>query len=216
MTASTTCAGWIVISRKNGDWAQGGQPAPPIRTVEATFTSDVRITMADDGGVGYNVVATLRGSSPHGQKVVLNAHHDSHLRAGLDDTGAVAETLAMAKAMTMSGFRPKRDVVFLFDTAEEFGYTNSWYDWSIGAWHFITQRHPDWAGRIVAMSNIELMARKGATLDFDASPELYSWLKTKADAAKATGLLPTTTSRPRQSTWQNGWSFQGMGVPSFR
>jgi N-acetylated-alpha-linked acidic dipeptidase len=185
--------------------------------VEATFASHVNITMADDGGFGYNVVATLPGSSHNGQKVIMDAHHDAHLRPGMDDTGAVSNTLAMAKAMTLSGFKPKRDIVFLFDTAEEFGYTNSWYDWSIGAWHFITKAHPGWAGKIAAMWSIELMAREDATLNFNTAPELATWLDTNAaKAAQPGGLLPNGYAlETPQNTWQNGWSFQGKGVPSF-
>ncbi len=190
----------IYLSQKDGDALKSALLAADPTPVEATFASDVRITMASDGGFGYNVLATLPGSRHDGQKVILNAHHDSHLRAGLDDTGAVAETLALAKAMKLSGYAPKRDIVFLFDTAEEFGYTNAWYDWSIGAWNFITQAHPDWAGKIAAMWSIELMAREGATLKFNTAPELVTWLDQNADAAKQAGLPATTTSSRRRRT----------------
>ena len=206
----------IYLSQKDGDTLKAKIAAAAPDAVSATFASDVRITMADDGGFGYNVVATLPGSAHNGQKVILNAHHDSHLRAGMDDTGAVSNTLAMAKAMTLSDYRPKRDIVFLFDTAEEFGYTNSWYDWSIGAWHFITKAHPGWAGHIAAMWSIELMAAEGAKLDFNTSPELATWIDQNASAGQAAGLLSNGyTLKTPQNTWQNGWSFQGMGVPSF-
>ncbi len=206
----------IYLSQQDGDALKTELAGAGPDGVEATFTSEVAITMADDGGFGYNVVATLKGKSRSGQKVILNAHHDAHLRAGLDDTGAVAETLALAKAMKMSGYQPNRDIVFFFDTAEEFGYTNCWYDWSTGAWWFITQAHPQWAGKIAAMWSIELMAREGATLDFNTSPELASWLDFQATAGVDEGTLANSyTLETPQSTWQNGWSFQGMGVPSF-
>ena len=188
----------IYLSQKDGDALKSAILAADPEPVEATFASDVRITMASDGGFGYNVLATLPGSTHNGQKVILNAHHDAHLRPGLDDTGAVAETLAMAKAMKLSGFTPRRDIVFLFDTAEEFGYTNSWYDWSIGAWHFITQAHPQWAGKIAAMWSIELMAREGATLKFNTAPELAAWIDGNASAGKAGGL-PFERLHPRDA-----------------
>ena len=206
----------IYLSQQDGDALKTALAGAGHEGVEATFASEVAITMADDGGFGYNVVATLKGKGRSGQKVILNAHHDAHLRAGLDDTGAVAETLALAKAMKMSGYKPNRDIVFLFDTAEEFGYTNCWYDWSIGAWSFITQAHPQWAGKIAAMWSIELMAREGATLDINTSPELASWLDFEANGGVDKGTLANSyTLETPQSTWQNGWSFQGMGVPSF-
>jgi Iap family predicted aminopeptidase len=201
----------IYMSQQDGDWLKDQLDGGPT---EATFVSRVDIVMADDGGKGYNVVATLPGKKKNGQMVVLNAHHDSHFRAGLDDAGAVVATLAAAKAMKMSGYAPNRTVVFMFDTAEEFGYTNCWYDWSIGAWHFITQRHPDWVGRIAAMYAIELMAAEGSVVDFNTSPELVPWLE-KVCAGNP-GLTPNGYEIVTpQSTWQNGWSFMAAGVPSF-
>ena len=170
--------------------------------------------MSEDGGTGYNVIATLPGKQKNGQMVILNAHHDAHFRAGLDDTGAVVATLAAAKAMKMSGYQPNRTIKFVFDTAEEFGYTNCWYDWSTGAWHLITQRHPDWVGKIAAMWSIELMAAEGATVDINTSPELVPWLDSVCEANAA--LIPNGYEiETPQSTWQNGWSFMASGVPSF-
>jgi len=201
----------IYMSQQDGDWLKGEIEAG--ETV-ATFESHVDVTMADEGGKGYNVIATLPGKQKNGQMVVWNAHHDAHFRAGLDDTGAVVATLAAAKAMKMSHYRPNRTIVFVFDTAEEFGYTDCWYDWSIGAWHLITQRHPDWVGRIAAMYSIELMAAEGATVDINTSPELVPWLdKVCSDNAD---LIPYGYEiETPQSTWQNGWSFMASGVPSF-
>jgi len=201
----------IYMAQQDGDWLKA---EIAMDETVATFESHVDITMADDGGKGYNVVATLPGKQKNGQMVIWNAHHDAHFRAGLDDTGAVVATLAAAKAMKMSDYRPNRTIVFVFDTAEEFGYTNCWYDWSTGAWHFITQRHPDWVGKIAAMYSIELMAAEGATVDLNTSPELAPWLdKVCSDNAD---LIPYGYEiETPQSTWQNGWSFMASGVPSF-
>jgi len=201
----------IYMSQQDGDWLKTEIAAGPT---EATFVSSVDITRAEDGGTGYNVVATLPGKQKNGQMVILDAHHDAHFRAGLDDTGAAVATLAAAKAMKMSGYQPNRTIKFVFDTAEEFGYTDCWYDWSIGAWHMITQRHPDWVGKIAAMWSIELMAAEGATVDINTSPELVPWLDSVCDAN--TALIPNGYQvETPQSTWQNGWTFMASGVPSF-
>jgi hypothetical protein len=201
----------IYMSQQDGDWLKDEIEEG---ATQATFGSQVDIVMAEDGGTGYNVIATLPGKKKNGEMVILNAHHDAHFRAGLDDTGAVVATLAAAKAMKMSGYQPNRTIKFVFDTAEEFGYTNCWYDWSTGAWHMITQRHPDWVGRIAAMYSIELMAAGNAQADFNTSPELVPWLDEvcKDNAA----LIPNGYEiETPQSTWQNGWSFMASGVPSF-
>ncbi|HEY5388437.1 MAG TPA: PA domain-containing protein, partial [Thermoleophilia bacterium] len=67
----------IYLSQQDGDALKAKITSADPTPVEATFASDVRITMADDGGFGYNVLATLPGSSHNGQKVILNAHHDA-------------------------------------------------------------------------------------------------------------------------------------------
>ncbi len=128
----------------------------------------------------------------------------------------MVNSLLAAKAMKMSGFRPQRTVVFFSSTAEEYGYTNSYYDWCIGAWHAITQRHPDWAGRISVMLNSEILGHKDGNLWMLASPETQPAL-TSAIAANP-GL--TTWKGTAASVigvpwcWNDQWTFSAAGVPS--
>jgi aminopeptidase YwaD len=201
----------VYISRNDGEWLRTKLTGGPQT---ATVKSDVRVTMAADGGVGYNVVAEIPGSVKNGQKVLVLSHHDAHFRAGLDDTGAVATQLTIAKAMKMSGYKPQRTIVFISTTAEEFGYTNSWYDWCIGAWYANTVTHPTWPGTVAGLINLELMARNGASLGIGTSPELAPWLKEQATKAGNT-LLPNgfDVSSPI-STWEDGWTYTAAGVPS--
>ena len=111
-------------------------------SLQATMVNDVEVTLKEDGGEGYNVVATLPGSVKGSGRIVIGAHHDSYFHAGLDDTGGCAAALTMAKAMVDSGYEPKRSITFLLTTGEEYGAIDSYYDWLIGAWHAVTQRHP--------------------------------------------------------------------------
>ena len=80
----------------------------------------------------------------------------------------------------MSHYQPKRTMVFLSTTAEEYGLTNSWYDWCVGAWHFITQKHPSWSGRIAGMLNTEIVGYKDGNLWMLASPEITPMLERAA------------------------------------
>ncbi len=150
----------VYVTWQDGDWLKEQLAAG---AVTATMWNDVELTLAEDGGVGFNVVGVLPGSEPDLAPVLLASHVDAHFRAGLDDTGAVANELLTAKAMMMSGAQPRRTIIFLFTCAEEYGYTDCWYDWAIGAWYAITQEHPEWAGKLAMMLNIELMAETGAT-----------------------------------------------------
>jgi len=201
----------VYISWQDGDWLKGQLGKKPVI---ARMKLEQKVKLADQGGVGYNVLGEIPGTAKDDTFVLYAAHHDAHFRNAIDDTGAVANELTMAKAMTMSGYQPKHTVVFMSTTAEEYGYTNAWYDWSSGAWWAITHTHKDWVGRIRTFINLETMVTKGR-LNMGTSEDLAPWLKSAGAAAQTAGLLPYSyrVSVPA-STWQDGWTFTAAGVPS--
>ena len=197
--------------------ATGSRPRSPAASLEATFVSDVDITMAEDGGTGYNVIATLPGKQKNGQMVILNAHHDAHFRAGLDDTGAVVATLAAAKAMKMSGYQPNRDHqvrvrhrrgVRLHQLLVRLEHRRLAPDHP-GATRTGSARSPPCG----ASSSWRPRAPR---VDINTSPELVPLARLRVRGRPRAGIPPTaTTIETPQSTWQNGWSFMASGVPSF-
>jgi Peptidase family M28 len=103
----------------------------------------VRPDAADTGGAGrvedYNLVGVIRGSDPElrNQAVVLGAHFD-HVGIGKpvegdsiyngadDDASGVATVLAAARALAKAP--PKRTVIVLLTSGEEFGVLGTqWY-----------------------------------------------------------------------------------------
>jgi Zn-dependent M28 family amino/carboxypeptidase len=74
-----------------------------------------------------NVVGEIRGSEHPEQVVVVGGHLDSwDLSDGATDDGCgVATTLGAAKAIKVSGFRPKRTIRFVLFTGEEQGLLGS-------------------------------------------------------------------------------------------
>ena len=130
-------------------------------TVDATVKSDSPSRWPKTAAPATTSSPNFPAASDDGDMVVIGGHHDAHFRAGADDTGAVSATLTLAKAMTMSGYKPKRTIVFFFDTAEEYGYTDCYFDWIIGAWYAITHEHTDWPGKAVAYINLEVDGREG-------------------------------------------------------
>ncbi len=206
---------FVYIARQDGDWLKAQLEAGGVTT---TVKSAVEVTPHDfanpeAGGVGYNVVAELPGTASDDKFVLVTSHVDAHFRCGLDDTGALVSEMTMAKAMMMSGARPKRTVVFLFTCAEEYGYGNAYFDYLSGAWWAISHEHPDWAGRAVGMLNLECFAREGVA-SVNTSPELASWLERKAAAKR--DLLPWGLEvSSDKSSWDDGWPMLASGVPSF-
>ena len=202
----------VYVSWEDGDWIKA-QLADAVGPVMATMESDVTFTMSDEGGTGDNVVGMLEGSDPDLAPVLLCSHLDAHFRAGQDDTGAVANELLTAKAMVESKVKPRRTVIFFFTCAEEYGYTNCWYDWAIGAWWAITQEHSDWPGNLAMMLNLESMAEQGANFHMRAAPDLAPFLESVASASG--DVLPYGFDVARTpSTWTDQWSWNASGVPT--
>jgi Iap family predicted aminopeptidase len=203
---------WVYIARRDGDWLKSNLAAG---SVTATMILEEKVTLERDGGVAYNVVGELPGERGDGQMVLMAAHQDAHFRAGVDDTGALANMLAIAKAMRASGHRPKSTWVFLATAGEEFGRTNSYYDWLAGAWWAVARAHPDWAGRVRAMINLESMAVRGSALALRSNPELEPWLKRLA--SRNPGLLPNGFENiVPVNSWNDQWPFTASGIPSVK
>ena len=114
----------------------------------------------------------------------------------------------------MSGYKPYRDVVFLATTNEEWGVVDSYYDWCIGSWYFITQAHPDWAGKIAGFLNMEGVGCPNGQTRLYYNPELGPWV---ASVAEATTLLTGNTPEqlnPWANTYHDQWPLVAAGVPS--
>ena len=204
----------VWIPWKNGDTLK---EALQVGAVSATVKLDAPLTLIADGGEGYNVVGRIKGSTNKNEYVIFGGHHDAWFQGGLDNASSVVSSLVIAKAIKMSRFQPKRTMVFLSTTAEEYGLTNSWYDWCIGAWSFITQEHPSWAGRIAAMLNTEIAGYEDGNLWMLASPELGPMLEAELDASSDLVLTrndiePAVIGQPW--CWNDQWTFTAAGVPS--
>lgn len=199
----------VHISRVSGQQFYDALMAGPVT---ATIHNDVDVRLAADGGTGYNVYAEYPGGDPNGETVLFMAHHDFYFRAGLDDNGAVACALTVAKALRQSGYRPHGKLAFLFTTGEEFGRINSYYDWLIGSWWAITQEHPDWPGKLAGVVNYELMAQTGTPVLVRINPELQTLVKNTAAADPTVVPYGYTLGAPY--CWNDQFPFTAAGVPS--
>lgn len=204
----------VYISWKSGDALKSALKDGPVT---ATVRNNVVLRLADNGGKGYNVLGEIRGSRNHGQMVLYGSHHDAWFSGALDNASAVVNSLLTAKAMKMSGYHPRRTIVFISTTGEEYGYTQSYYDWCIGAWQAITRRHPGWAGRISAFLNSELLGYKAGNLWMLASPEITPTLNATLAASSDLTLTKNATAPAVIGgpwSWNDQWTFSAAGVPS--
>ncbi len=89
---------------------------------------DAKSEVGLDGNT-YNIVGTIPGKDPEGM-ILMSAHMDSYYTGFQDDNAAVGMMMGIAKAIVDSGYKPEKTLVFCALAAEEWGVSNTRYDWS--------------------------------------------------------------------------------------
>lgn len=188
---------------------------------KATLIVDNEVAVGE--GTTYNVVGRIAGKSSE-QQIVVSGHYDVYFNGFQDDSCAIGLVLAMAKAMTDAGYQPENDIVFVCHGAEEWGASGSQYDWTTGAWRMITEAHPEWAGKTIAMLNFELPAIDvdAAQGQFQCEPEFASLVK---EIVENSGILAAPVNDVYAEgydavsidsfTMEDGVSYSWAGVPHF-
>ena len=100
-------------------------------------TAKLSLHLKKSKGIGNNVVGLLEGSDPKlkAEAVIYSAHYDAfglsadnRIYHGAADNGlGVAEMLAVAEALARAPSRPRRSIIFLAVTGEEYGGYGSDY-----------------------------------------------------------------------------------------
>jgi hypothetical protein len=106
--------------------------------------------------------------------------------------------------------------------AEEWGATNTQYDWCTGAWRLINEAHPEWQGKILTFFNFELPAYEFADYTYTTSdPEQFSMIKsftenTDIPSPKPEGVFKDgiKTEGYQSYTYSDDFSYYEAGVPS--
>lgn len=198
----------IQISRNNGFQIMEMLANGPV---QGCMKSDITITLAEHGGVGYNVVGVLPGKD-HSRQLIVLAHHDAWFFGASDNTAGVAGLMMWAKALIDSETVPEHDIVFVATTGEEYGNTNSYYEWLVGAWYMIAREHLDWAEKTIAFFNIEGTGGDGGPFTASTNYQLAPLIRDVFGAN--TNLLPYGYRvSTRMSSWVDGWTLTAAGIP---
>ena len=178
-----------------------------------TLDADSRVEM---DGTSYNVIGTIPGRDTESM-VLMSAHYDSYFAGFQDDNAAIALMMGIAKGLIDSGYQPEKTLVFCAMAAEEWGVSNTRYDWSTGAYNQIFRVHPEWVGKVIADINFELPAmNEGTTDQIRTSYELKSFVDGfKSTVPQVDGAFPDGIEIivPTQ-TWSDDFSLSIAGVPS--
>lgn len=113
--------------------AQGDNFTPIDLNQSATIT----VRLKKSKGMGNNVAGLLEGSDPKlkSEALVYSAHYDAYglaadnriYHGAADNALGVAEMMAIAEVMTRAATKPRRSIIFLAVTGEEYGGYGSDY-----------------------------------------------------------------------------------------
>ena len=189
--------------------------ASPDGVLKVNF--DAKSTVKLDGK-SYNYYGKIIGKDPESY-IIYSAHYDSYFTGFQDDNAAIGLMLGIAKGLIDSGYQPEKTIIFNALAAEEWGVSNSRYDWSTGAYNQIFRVHPEWAGKAVANINFELPAYEHTdSSEIRAVYELKHYLESFAkkvpavDGVYKDGISVVAPLR----TWSDDYSFSLAGVPALR
>lgn len=179
-----------------------------------TFDANSEVTLE---GTSYNITGVIPGRNPD-QMILMSAHYDAYFDGFQDNTAAVGLMFGIAKAIADSGYQPEKTLVFCAVAAEEWGVSNSRYDWSTGAYNQIFKVHPEWRGKVMANINFELPAYDfgDATAQIRNAYELKTFMDNFAPWVPAVeGVYPDGLEVivPTQ-TWSDDFSFSIAGIPA--
>ncbi len=182
---------------------------------EAVVTLDADSRVGKDG-TSYNIVGMIPGRDPESM-VLMSAHYDSYFSGFQDDNAAIALMMGIAKGLIDSGYQPEKTLVFCAMAAEEWGVSDTRYDWSTGAYNQIFRVHPEWVGKVTADINFELPAMNTGTSDqIRTSYELKTFVEAfKSDVPQVDGVFSDGIEIivPTQ-TWSDDFSLSIAGIPS--
>ncbi len=184
--------------------AQGGGEAEVMLDVESIVTT---------GGESQNVWGEIPGKTD--EVIYLMAHYDGYYHSYFDDAIGVGYLCSIAKAMVDSGYLPDKTLRFIAHGAEEWGKTDTEYDWAIGAFKQITEVHPEWAENAFALLNLDGMYPITGHVNFTVKAvyELQDFAAGLMDAVYG-GTDYGCTLGDIPGCWTEDFGYTRAGVPS--
>ncbi|WP_053591697.1 M28 family peptidase [Bacillus sp. FJAT-22090] len=203
------------MSQTDGNSLKKALEASENGSIKVKF--DAKSTVKMDGK-SYNYYGKIIGKDPESY-IILSAHYDSYFTGFQDDNAAIGLMMGVAKGLVDSGYKPEKTIIFNALAAEEWGVSNSRYDWSTGAYNQIFNIHPEWVGKAFANMNFELPAYEHTTQDeirsvYELDNYLTRFVETvpAVDGVYKDGISVVSPLR----TWSDDFSFGIAGVPALR
>ncbi|GGH31499.1 M28 family peptidase [Paenibacillus segetis] len=203
------------ISRKDADAMIALMKETGQQTLKVTFDAK---SVVEKDVKSYNIFGEIPGKDKD-SIILLSAHYDAYFDGFQDDSSAIGLLAGVAKGLIDSGFQPEKTIVFVAQAAEEWGISNTRYDWSTGAYNQLFKARPEWQDKAVANINFELPAFEHTSADEIRSVyELDQFLTEFAKGVPAVegvykdGISVVSPLR----TWSDDFSYSLGGIPSLR
>lgn len=191
-----------------------------IRAVmKARKTDEIKIRLDIDSRVDlkvptYNIFGDIPGKDD--QLVIIAAHYDAYFAGFEDDAAGVGLVLSIAKALKSANRPFQHTIRFVLHAAEEWGTTNSRYDWATGSYKQITEARPEWAEKTMVMLNIECPGIKPhQAIKFFTTFEYAAF--TRKIIKQIDALIGSYPKGEKVITplltWSDDYAYQTQGVP---
>ncbi|XJS10432.1 M28 family peptidase [Aerococcaceae bacterium WGS1372] len=186
---------------------------------QLTVTFDAKSTVEEGSATAQNILGEIEGKDPDSY-IVLSAHYDAYFEGFQDNSTAVGMMLGIAKALIEMDYQPEKTIVFMAVAAEEWGATNTRYDWSTGAYNQLFNLTPEWQEQALFNINFEIPGIEHDETHYvmtvrELETFMNQFIQTVPDFdgnAYANGLA---VSAP-VNTWADDFSFAIAGIPSTR
>ena len=161
----------------------------------------------------HNILGFIMGYKQPDRYIIIGSHYDTWWHGAMDSLAGVGCVLAIAKAMVDSGVKPRRTIVFVAHGAEEQGWPSTW-DWLVGSYTNIFVHHPDWAMKVMAQLNIDIVGGFKPAL-VETTPELYPLVKNTAEDLRLSEVsVYYHTSPSTNLTFTDSGAYVAAGVPT--
>ena len=190
-----------------------------FRPIDLQQNGTITVKLKKAKGVGSNVVGLLEGSDPKlkSEAIVYSAHYDAYglsadnriYHGAADNALGVAEMLAIAEAMSKAETKPRRSIIFLAVTGEEYGGYGSDY-WV---------KNPTWKIKQVAADlNLDGMGTEvygpvKALVGYGAEHSSLGSLLNEVAAASGLKVIPDPMPEEKSFYRSDHYFFVKKGVP---
>jgi hypothetical protein len=190
-----------------------------FKPIDLNQSATIKVKLTKTKGVGNNVVGLLEGSDPKlkSEALVYSAHYDAYGVAAdnriypgaADNALGVAEMLAIAEVLTRAETKPRRSIIFLAVTGEEYG--------GYGSDHWV--KNPTWKIKQVAADlNLDGMGTEvygpvKVLIGYGAEHSSLGALLNEVAAASGLRVIPDPRPEEKSFYRSDHYFFVKRGIP---